>query len=349
MLDDHANMPGKVVAFFEYNLGIRGTQGTMWALADYNERVLGNKSIIITRSPPTWEAADHNYESVYYFLSRFEVFYVPIAETCAWLQKVKVDAAYIVLSGRLGEVDRENLVPRSIPTITHCVFACDNKDGTIQTTISDYLSKLGNGCVVLPNVIHVNKEITSNMREDIGIPQDAKVFGRYGGYPTFNIPFVLQTIAIYAASRPDVYFIFMNTEPFGPKLPNMIFMEGTRDMTTKMKFINTCDAMIHARADGETYGMACGEFATMGKPVISSNHGDTAHLDYLGDAAIIYKDAASLWGILDTFMKPRYRIENTKYEECTIDKVGPKFAKLLDDAITKHHSDGYPNEHNVPM
>ena len=37
----------------------------------------------------------------------------------------------------------------------------------------------------------------------------------------------------------------------------------------KVSFINTCDCMIHARTDGETFGLAIAEFSTLNKPIIS--------------------------------------------------------------------------------
>jgi hypothetical protein len=37
----------KKVAFYSPHLGLRGTEITMYDFADYNERILGNKSIII--------------------------------------------------------------------------------------------------------------------------------------------------------------------------------------------------------------------------------------------------------------------------------------------------------------
>ena len=40
------------------------------------------------------------------------------------------------------------------------------------------------------------------------------------------------------------------------------------DLNYKVKFINTCDAMIHARAMGETFGLAVAEFSKKNKPVI---------------------------------------------------------------------------------
>ena len=37
----------------------------------------------------------------------------------------------------------------------------------------------------------------------------------------------------------------------------------------KSRFLYACDAMIHARADGETFGMAVAEFSVHNRPVLT--------------------------------------------------------------------------------
>jgi hypothetical protein len=56
--------------------------------------------------------------------------------------------------------------------------------------------------------------------------------------------------------------------------------------------------MIHARTDGETFGLAIGEFSSLNKPIITCRSSkDNAHLDILGDKAIIYDSKPSLISI----------------------------------------------------
>lgn len=132
-----------------------------------------------------------------------------------------------------------------------------------------------------------------NLRSELGIPADAIVFGRYGGKETFDIPFTKRVIYSVAKKRPDLYFLFMNTDNFinnqsyfkkkilnyivspiafsRKNFPNVIFLEGVSDPEKKVKFIQTCDAMLHARKQGESFGIACGEFSIKNKPVITCN------------------------------------------------------------------------------
>jgi hypothetical protein len=45
------------------------------------------------------------------------------------------------------------------------------------------------------------------------------------------------------------------------------FLPGTADPLAKSQLVRGCDAMLHARRAGETFGLAVGEFAAAGKPV----------------------------------------------------------------------------------
>ena len=70
-------------------------------------------------------------------------------------------------------------------------------------------------------------------------------------------------------------------------------------------FIRTCDAMVHARREGETFGLAVAEFAVRNKPVLTANlsfrQSTLAHVHHLGAKAILYTDAASLLDALLSF------------------------------------------------
>lgn len=78
------------------------------------------------------------------------------------------------------------------------------------------------------------------------------------------------------------------------------------DEVLKRAFVNTCNAMIHARSEGETFGLACAEFAFANRPVITYAHSpEKAHLEMLGDLARPYDSPASLWYALDTATEAR--------------------------------------------
>ena len=75
------------------------------------------------------------------------------------------------------------------------------------------------------------------------------------------------------------------------------------DPREKAKFLATCDAMIHARDTGETFGLAVAEFAVLGKPVITfAQSKEQAHLEMLGSQARLYKNERGLASLMRNFV-----------------------------------------------
>jgi hypothetical protein len=93
-------------------------------------------------------------------------------------------------------------------------------------------------------------------------------------------------------------------------------------MVYKRKFINTCDALLHARDRGETFGLTCGEFAICEKPVITYGRAkENEHLLILKEKAVVYNSAFDLYNILNTFTKGKYNVENNGYMFYTPENV----------------------------
>jgi hypothetical protein len=92
--------------------------------------------------------------------------------------------------------------------------------------------------------------------------------------------------------------------------------------------------MIHARHQGETFGLACGEFALSMKPIISFiGSRERAHLDILGNKVIGYSDKQSLHTILVNFKPDIYSMKNNGYLEYTPEFVMKMFSKLINESI----------------
>jgi len=136
-----------------------------------------------------------------------------------------------------------------------------------------------------------------NLRKKLGIPIEAKVFGRHGGWDTFNIPFARKVVTDHARLHSEDHFVFLNTEPLRgtEKLANVHYLAATVDPLEKARFLATCDALLHARWHGETFGLAVGEFAVLGKPVITfGGSRERAHLEMLGNRGLTYSNAEEL-------------------------------------------------------
>ena len=169
-----------------------------------------------------------------------------------------------------------------------------------------------------------------NFRSALNIPDTATVFGRYGGINTFDIYFVIQAIQniLTMNKNENIYFIFMNTDVFYNH-ERIFYFKGTTCMKAKKKFINTCDAMIHARIQGETFGLACGEFACCSKSVITyENSKERNHIDILKNKAILYKNYEEIYEIFNNFDKNiNKNMKNNGYLEYTPEKVMYEFNK----------------------
>jgi hypothetical protein len=141
---------------------------------------------------------------------------------------------------------------------------------------------------------------SDNMRKELNLPPDAYVIGRYGGFEQFDIQYVHQVIkTILENENSELYFVFVNTRVFYTH-PRIIYLGKIIDPYLKTKYINTCDCMIHARNDGETFGLAIAEFSTLNKPIITCKSDiDNCHLDILGEKAIIFNSKESLINILN--------------------------------------------------
>jgi hypothetical protein len=161
-----------------------------------------------------------------------------------------------------------------------------------------------------------------NLRKQLNIPERAVVFGGYGGKDNFSIEFAQKVVYEVAKANGNIYFLFANFNKFCIELPNIIHLPTIVDLEEKVKFINTTDAMLWARKDGEVMSMAMGEFSTLNKPIICMNIGYPGHVVLLEDKAIWYKDENSLRNILVNFDPEIERIKDwNAYKEYTPEKV----------------------------
>ena len=304
----------KIVGFLTNKITLRGTEIAMYDYADYNETYLGNKSIIFTRSyDSVAHESDTDIHAYEKFKDRFQVeYYEQRDDIDDMVSRFAITHLYIIKYGL-----NDGIISSKCKNFVHCVFDTTQPHGDIYATVSAAVNTRHNTSVpVLPHLIRVDKT-DENLRGILNIPEGAIVFGRYGGADTFDIPFVKECIAAMLNEGQNrlVYFLFMNTNMFYEH-PNIVYLPGTTDGMMKRKFINTCDALLHARWMGETFGLTCGEFAICKKPVITYNHSlDNNHLDILRDKAVVYSDYDSLYKILTEFTVGKYDMEGNGYLE----------------------------------
>jgi hypothetical protein len=211
------------------------------------------------------------------------------------IQQFRLDVFYTITHGgpdiyQFGDKS----VWGNCKTIKHCVFDTRFSEGAdFHISISQDLNrKYGTNIPVIPHIVSL-PNVKEDLRDSLGIPRDAIVFGRYGGYTEFNLDVAHEAIAEHVTECPNTYFLLMNTAPFFIH-PRIIYLDKTTDSIQKSRFVNTCDAMIHARAIGETFGLSIGEFSSKTRPIITSKSGDLEHIRILGSYALLYESRTDL-------------------------------------------------------
>lgn len=294
-----------MIAFHSYQLGQRGTEIHMFKNAKYNEEILGNKSIIVsTSSRPT--------PTLPMFQSRFETVLYPEVwkndgkndELRGAMERI-CDAHAVSHFWAIKGGENDGFMPNNAKQFAHCVFNMREPHGNVYAGICKYISNKHGGefPYVYPIVENEAPQVTDDLRGPLGIPSDALVLGRHGGYDTFSLPFVKSSISKVLDYRSDMHFVFMNTERFTHH-ERVHHLEYSSSFEDKGRFINTCDMMMHARNEGEIFSLSIAEFSVRNKPVLTWKpaqipyHYDVGHFDILGDNAYYYSDASSLENFL---------------------------------------------------
>lgn len=308
------------VGFLVNQVDNRGTGNAVYDYADYNESILGNDSVVFT-----FREGEHDQEQLQRYLLRFGKVWFPSEIT-----KKDLDCLYHIKSGENDGFGNS----LDIPYLVHGVFRTDIH-GTVFAAISSWMAERDN----VPYVPHIVSlpDIEDDLRKDIGIPSDAIVFGRYGGYDTFDVPFAWSAINKALEQNENVWFLFMNTQ-----IPLMNFYDplrivdipATTNPYEKRAFINSCDAMLHARMRGETFGIAVGEFDIADKPVITYGQSvELAHVDNLKGPYYAYHDENSL---IDALATPIITYPAGGYKVFTPENVMRKFKEVFLDGAFKN-------------
>jgi hypothetical protein len=275
-----------ILGFHTKQLTERGTEVATLDYAAGAQSVLGHEArIFVPQSDRVVDAVRHR------VAARFELVVYERPE------EIVCDALYVIKRGLPGRVTA------SVPELNHAFFDASYPHGHRFATVSDWVSRLAVRHIRLPRgrtldlprlrkppvVPHIVAlpDFESDLRDELGIPGDAVVFGRHGGFDTFRIAFVHDAIRAALAERDDLWFVFLNTEAF-QEHPRIAYLPMTLDRGEIRRFVNTCDYMIHAHWLGETFGLAVAEFAYAGVPVLTYLLSPRlAQLDLLSDELLL--------------------------------------------------------------
>jgi hypothetical protein len=312
------------IAFHDNSLSLRGTTVAIYDWAYWMRYYFNIDPIIMFNENNS--ANDLNvYEK---FKSEFEVFgYSEKNQIDFILEKNKCDYFFMMKGGNKDGVI--STVCKNLVSATSGAWTKEWIHGDVYAMCSNWLSKLTNYSVpCVPHIVNL-PDIDLDMREKLNIPKDSLVLGRNGGWDTFDIPFVKDAICQVLEERNDIWFIFQFTKPFIIH-ERVIYLPGDSNLENKTKFVNTCDAMIHARYVGESFGLSCGEFSIRNKPIITFyNSPERNHIDTLGEKGIYYKDISDILYILKNLDKEQINsLDWNCYQAYTPEKVSQKFKKI---------------------
>ena len=318
------------IGFHTDQLSERGTEIALFDYAYFNEKLYGNKSIIFYKKNNKFSHPN----AIDRFRKTFECYaYSNFEEIEKYILEFNIEYLYNIKNDRPSK----NQKVKNCINLNHAVFELE-PHGEKYAAISEHLCEAFNINVpVVPHMINIPKH-DENMRKELDIPDNAIVFGRHGGFSEFSIIEACYAIVEILNRRDDIYFIFVNTHVFFQH-PRIIYLDAIIDLHKKSKFINTCDAMIHARIDGETFGLAIGEFSTLNKPVITTFGHYNAHIKLLGDKAIIYKSTEELLSIFMNIEKIiASRSDWNAFKEYTPEKVMKQFMNVFIESDTSSPS-----------
>ena len=297
------------VGFYLRELNFRGIANSIFIYAKNNQTVLKNKSIIFYNST----ALDNKPEAIKEFKKKFKTIKVSNLNELEKINKnLKLDYIYFQRDGA-----KDELVNNS-KNIIHAVFPQNpfQYHGSNYAFISKWLSMTcsNNKFPFAPLPVQL-LENNQNLRNKLKIPRNAKVFGYHGGETSFDLIFVRDAIKKVVQQNKNIYFLFMNIKKFFNH-KKVIFLKGTFNQTQKVKFINTCDAMLHARSLGESFGLSCAEFAIKNKPILTYGYcRQRAHFEICKNNIIPYYSYRDLNTKIINFNKnKKYNSGNLKNE-----------------------------------
>lgn len=247
----------------------------------------------------------------------------------AALAEIGADALYTIQAG----CDNMPIAPTFRPMLVHAVF--------YGRPAIERCAAVSAGANVAPGVPVIHHMAFLDPRFDDALPLPLpngteRVFCRHGGKVSFNIDNIHDSLRQHVASSPRDVFLFLNTDSTAgdeafPR--NIIYLNFTADLRLKRRFLNSCSACIHARVEGETFGLSLAECSLAGLPVITSSRYGGFHLGVLGEHALTYEDEFSLARRLSTFDVAAHRAKASVYRGL--------YARFAPELVMREFVDGF--------
>ena len=310
------------IAFHDNCLCVRGTTTALFDYANWSSKLFNIEPIIMYNK--------NNINNQNFVIEKFErkfkvVGYSDRSEIDQILLDNECDAFFMIKGGQ-----RDGIISNVCKNWVNAISICNLSDvhGDRFAMGSKWLSDITNNQIdYVSYMVDLPTNITEDLRQELGIPKSAIVFGRNGGQDTFDINFVKKAIEESLKSRSDIYFLFQGTDKFYEH-ERIIYLPPSSDIETKVKFINTTDVLLHAREVGESFGLTCAEFSMLNKQVITwFGSRERNHINYLGEKGIYYNNYNDILNILLTFVPDKTQ-DWRCYNDCLPEAVMEKFKKI---------------------
>ena len=311
------------ISFHDNSLSLRGTTVAIYDWAYWTRHHLGIDPIIMFNE----NNSANNEDVINKFKKEFPVYgYSDRSDIDNILSKNKCDAFLMEKGGK-----PDGIISSVSKNLVNAISICTEADvhGDVYAMGSKWLSKITDYKIpYVPYMVHL-PDIDDDMREELGIPKDALVIGRNGGWETFDLNFVKESIIKILDERKDIWFLFQFTQPFAIH-ERIINLPGSASLENKVKFVNSCDAMLHARHVGESFGLSCAEFSIRNKPIITwYGSPERNHIDVLGDKGIYYENDSDIINILRNLDKKEINsLDWNCYQDYYPEKVVQKFKEV---------------------
>ena len=313
------------IAFYIDEMNYRGVANSTYQYAFNNQKILKNKSIIFYNNKNYRNKID----VIKKFKKEFKTYGISHFKKIEKSKIKNIDFIYVQKGGK-----KDTWVSTKIKTLVHSIYPqkIDQIHGFKYILCSEWLSKEFYNYKIpyvpyMVNVERTKKSLIKNLK----INKNFTVFGCHGGESSFDIQFVKDVIKKVVHHREDIVFLFLNINKFYNH-PRVIFLKGTSNENYKKKFLNTCDAMIYGRSLGESFGLACAEFASQGKKIFSYkfNRHRSHVFDSIQGLFEEYYSFNSLFKKLIKFKKnKRNKFLNYKYKNYSSAKVMRVFNKVF--------------------
>ena len=285
----------KKILFYAHQLNYRGTTNSLVDYAEFNQSVLGNESTIAYNASFDDKGLDilSQPDVIDRIKKRFNVIPYEAGPEKNFDKLNDIASKYNVFYFQKAGL-KEDPVITTTQTANHAVFQYCEPHGNRYAYISEWLSKnsktqLNIDVPFVPYVVDLPPP-NSDIKQRLGIPKNKFVYGRHGGLFTFDKQFVWDTIYKIASTRDDIVFLLANTDRVYEHR-NIIYLPPFFGNQEKSNFINACDAMIHGRNLGESFGGAICEFLFFNKPVLAWEGGfDRNHELLLNQDGLLYSE-----------------------------------------------------------